>query len=71
MQPDLLIEQMTIEEKIETMESLWKDLSQNAKISSPDWHEKILRKRLEILNEGKEHTLEWGHAKKLIRDMIK
>ena len=71
MQSDLLIEQMTIEEKIQTMESLWKNLSQNAGISSPAWHEQILLKRLEMLKEGNEPTLEWGQAKKIIRDMIK
>ena len=39
----LPLDQMTIAEKLEVMESLWVDLSQRpAELPSPDWHQDVL-----------------------------
>jgi hypothetical protein len=40
MQFELPLAQMTIADKLETMEALWADLSRRAdQLPSPDWHE--------------------------------
>ena len=42
----LPLDQMTIEEKLRTMETLWADLSRNAQsFESPAWHADVLRER--------------------------
>jgi len=62
------IESMTIEEKIQTMESIWQDLSKTADQSlSPGWHEDILKKREQDINSGNDEFMDWDTAKKKIR----
>jgi hypothetical protein len=39
----LPLEQMTVEEKLQMMEAIWDDLSQNSdEIQPPSWHGKVL-----------------------------
>ena len=69
MQSTLNLENMSIEEKIQTMESIWEDLCKTAdKIISPPWHEKILTEREENLRSGADKYVDWETAK---RDIIK
>ena len=69
MQSTLKLENMSIEEKIQTMESIWDDLCKTAdKILSPPWHEKILIDREENLSLEKDKYIDWAIAKK---DIIK
>jgi hypothetical protein len=64
----LPLEQMTTIEKIQTMETLWEDLSKNNdEFISPSWHGEILSKRDKNLSEGKDLILEWDEAKERIR----
>ena len=66
------LKEMTIEEKLKTMEMLWDDICRNVPdLSSPAWHEQILKKREEKIKKGKEKILDWDQAKKDIRDSIK
>ena len=63
---------MTIEEKLKIMEMLWDDICRKVPdLSSPDWHEKILKKREKKLKEGKEKIFDWNQAKENIRNSIK
>ena len=65
MQSTLKLENMSIEEKIQTMESIWDDLCQTAdKIISPPWHEKILIDREGNLKSGEDKYIDWATAKK-------
>ena len=42
----LPLDKMSIEEKIQTMESIWEDLCKSAdSLSSPSWHEEVLKKQ--------------------------
>jgi len=62
---------MTTAEKLEAMESLWNDLSQNPEnILSPEWHEQILRKREEDIVNGEDKFSDWETAKIKIRDSL-
>ena len=53
MKPNLQLNQMSVEEKIQTMELLWDSLSQApADLESPDWHREILEERWRKVDAG-------------------
>lgn len=53
MKPNLQLDQMSVEEKIQTMELLWDSLSQApADLESPDWHREILEERRRKVDAG-------------------
>jgi len=53
MKPNLQLDQMSVEEKIQTMELLWDSLSQApADLESPDWHREILEERQRKIDTG-------------------
>ncbi len=61
--------QMTVAEKLRTMEAIWADLSRNEnEVDSPIWHEDILKERDLRVMEGKESYLDWEVVKKQLRD---
>lgn len=62
------LKNMTTEEKLKAMETLWDDICRNVPdLSSPSWHEKILKERAQRLKKGKEKVLDWNQAKIDIR----
>ncbi|HYJ05149.1 MAG TPA: addiction module protein [Chthoniobacterales bacterium] len=66
--PILPLKEMSVEEKLETMEAIWKDLSANPEqIESPAWHEEELRVREAQIESGEAGFLDWENAKKEIR----
>ncbi len=65
MQISLPLDKMSVQEKISTMEALWRDLSKETEdYKSPLWHREILECREA---EGGEFT-DWNEAKKEVRD---
>lgn len=59
------IEQMTQEEKLQTMESLWDSLWPTQEIvPSPDWHGSVLQERADRVTSGKAVFSDWDAAKK-------
>ena len=61
----LQVEKMSVEEKIQIMESIWDDLSKNSEnITSPSWHEKILKER------ENDEIIDWETAKKNIQNSV-
>ena len=59
------IDQMTQEEKLQTMESLWDSLWPTQKtVPSPEWHGSILQERAEHLASGRATFTDWDAAKK-------
>jgi len=67
----LKMDELTIQEKIQIMESLWAELSKNVdKIESPEWHKKILQDRENDLKEGKDQLIDWDTAKNNIHKSI-
>jgi hypothetical protein len=67
MNVQLKIKEMSLQEKLMTMEALWDDLCNEDEVKSPDWHGGVLKKRI---IEAKEpgSFLGWGAAKKEIRN---
>ena len=72
MRPTLPLEEMSAEEKIQTMESLWESLlKENSEIASPDWHGDILAEREAAIERGEVQFEDWKTAKEKIRRRIK
>jgi hypothetical protein len=71
MSVELQIGQMTLEEKLRAMEALWADLSSHeAELSSPPWHEQVLREREARVQSGEEKFEDWETAKKQLRERL-
>jgi hypothetical protein len=65
----LPIEEMTIEEKLQTMEALWADLCRNEEtLTVHQWQTDILDKRARLIEEGKARFIDWEQAKTEIGD---
>ncbi len=68
----LPLNKMSIEEKLQVMEAIWDDLSQNAdKIQPPAWHREILAEREEAIARGEEQFEEWDKARENIEKAIR
>ena len=53
------------------METIWDDLCKKAdSISSPPWHEKVLKAREDGIKNGEDEFVDWNIAKKNIQDSI-
>jgi hypothetical protein len=71
MEITLALEQMSIEEKIRTMETIWDDLCKKAdSISSPAWHNDVLTEREEQIKNGNAEFMDWNKAKEHIRNEV-
>jgi len=65
------LENMSFEEKIQTMELLWDDLCHSSEaIESPSWHKDILIDRERALNECDDEFIDWEAAKNNIKKKI-
>ncbi|RLC12427.1 MAG: hypothetical protein DRI57_17755 [Deltaproteobacteria bacterium] len=65
------LKEMTTGEKLRTMELLWDDICRNiGDLSSPAWHEDILRAREKNLREGSDRFIDWDQARKDIWDSV-
>jgi hypothetical protein len=63
----LAIDQMTIEEKLQTMEALWEDLCQQEEaVPVYDWQKEILDERERLIEKGDPQFLDWEESKKRI-----
>lgn len=67
----LELNQMTLEEKIRIMETLWDDLCRHAEgVTSPLWHKDILSRREKDVTEGLEQFKDWDTEKERIRKAV-
>ncbi|APF18360.1 Putative addiction module component CHP02574 family protein [Caldithrix abyssi DSM 13497] len=68
---EIILENMTIEEKLKLMEEIWSDLIKYEKqIPSSLWHKAVLEEREKKIKDGKEAILNWNEAKDKIRKYI-
>jgi hypothetical protein len=59
---------MSREEKLQTMEAIWADLSKaDAEVESPAWHEHVLRETEARVAAGQERIADWETAKQELR----
>lgn len=67
----LPLKEMTLQEKLAAMESLWEDLAHTPEaVESPAWHKDILDERRQRLAEGKSRLVDWETAKAEIRKKL-
>ena len=65
----LPLERMSVEEKLQAMESLWDDLCCRADMmASPAWHEDVLAEREAMQERGGDAFEDWETAKRTIRN---
>lgn len=66
------LEKMSLEEKLQAMESLWDDLRSRAGDAlSPAWHANELAKREAAVASGEESFQAWDDAKDSIRKAVR
>jgi len=64
----LPLDEMTTEEKLEVMESIWEDLCRNPEaVPSPARHASVLNERAAKVQQGEEQITGWEEAKKRMR----
>lgn len=67
----LPLNEMTVAEKLQLMETLWADLSRNPDaLESPDWHREVLDDRERRIEAGEAHFSDWEKAKADIRKLV-
>ena len=67
----LPLKDMTLHEKLATMELLWEDLARCPEsVESPVWHKDILDERRQRVAEGKGQFIDWETAKMEIRNKV-
>lgn len=65
---NLPLKDMTLQEKLAIMESIWEDLVHTPEaIESPTWHKNLLDERRQRLAEGTSRFTDWETAKADIR----
>ena len=66
--PVLPLNEMSVEEKLQTMEAIWQSLSvDSAAVESPTWHEEELAERERKIVSGEAKFIAWEKAKADIR----
>ena len=69
MSVNLPLDKMTTEEKLQAMEALWADLTQNEEqFESPGWHKQVLQEREQRIESREESFIDWEVAKKQLRE---
>ena len=69
--PILPLDNMSVEDKIQTMESLWDSLlHENMEMASPNWHGNVLAEREAAIERGEIQFEDWETAKEKIRKQI-
>jgi hypothetical protein len=65
----LQLDQMTLEEKLHTMEALWDDLCRREEaVPVPRWQKDLLDERERLVEQGKARFVDWETAKKRISE---
>ena len=68
----LKLDEMSLADKLQTMETIWDDLCHHVQdIAVPEWHQEELAARELSLLEGKERFSDWESAKDAIRGSLK
>ena len=64
----LELDKMSRSEKLQTMETLWADLSRDdTSVESPSWHHDVLKETEQRVASGLEQPIDWTNAKQDLR----
>lgn len=65
------IRQLSLQEKLLMMETLWEDISREEdQLEMPQWHKELLDERERLIASGEARFIDWGDAKKRIRQAV-
>ncbi len=65
----IAIDQLSTEEKLRMMESLWESLCANAgSVFAPEWHGELLSEREKAIGIGNDDFEDWESAKAALRN---
>ena len=65
------LRQMSVPEKLQLMEALWRDLSQtDHDLVSPEWHGAVLLERDRKLASGEDGLIDWETGKRQLRSRL-
>ena len=68
----LKLDEMSLADKLETMETLWDDLCHHVQdVAVPEWHYEVLAERAAAVREGSAQYDDWEVAKVKIRESLK
>lgn len=68
---NLPLKDMSLQEKLAAMDSLWEDLARTPEaIESPAWHKDLLDERRQRLAQGQSRFIDWETAKADIRNKV-
>lgn len=66
------IHELPVNEKLQIMEYLWKELSEvDVNYESPEWHKNALDETEVMMAQGKEELFDWDKAKRDLRKFFK
>jgi len=69
---DIPLDQMSLSDKLELMERIWADISQEpADLPSPAWHKEVLDERRRLATEGKLKFQDWETMFAEIREELR
>ncbi len=61
---ELPLENMTVAEKIQLLETVWDNLCRHSgDVKSPEWHQEVLQERTQRLQSSKATVSSWSDAK--------
>jgi len=68
----LKLDEMSLADKLQAMETLWDDLCHRVQdVAVPEWHREVLAERAAAVMEGKTQIDDWEVAKVKIRESLK
>lgn len=68
---NLPLKDMSLDDKLSAMESLWEDLARTPDaIESPAWHKNVLVERRQHVADGTSRFIDWETAKADIRNTL-
>ncbi len=68
---EVLLENLSVAEKLALMERLWDDLSRRPKdVPSPQWHGDVLAERIAAIRDGRTDFVDWNDAKRRLRERL-
>jgi hypothetical protein len=71
MSKTLPLKEMTLQEKLAAMESLWDELARYPEtVESPSWHKDILDERHQRVADAEAQFMDWETAKTEIRKKV-
>jgi putative addiction module component (TIGR02574 family) len=66
------IRQLPLSEKLELLEAVWSEISNNPdQVEVPQWHKDILDERQRAVEEGRVKILDWEEAKRQIEKAVR